>query len=351
MTVCFIESPAEKQVGGLDAAIASLRAALTRAGVNVVDEEALTRGTERIDIAHFHGLWQPRHCALAPECRARGIPCVVSPHGMLEPWAWRHKRWKKLPYFLLRERARLASAAGLLATAENEARRLREFFPKANVRALPLGLTGGAKPDHTRARQLLDWRADERVLLFLSRVHPKKGLDLLLRALLGNRNGRARLVVVGGGEERYVRELQSFAKEHAGELPRVDWIGEVWGDARWKYFQAADLFCLPSHSENFGLAVLEACQVGTPALTTTATPWADALGAEENRRGIICEPRVESIRGALERFFSHPVASPSERAALADWAWRTFHWDALAPRYAEFYESIARESAAPRDDG
>jgi glycosyltransferase involved in cell wall biosynthesis len=115
-------------------------------------------------------------------------------------------------------------------------------------------------------------------------------------------------------------------------------MGEVLGEARWPYLQGADLFCLPSHSENFGLAVLEACQVGTPVLTTTETPWAEPL---TGRPGFICQPTVESIRLALDRFWSTPLASPDERAALSDWAWTTFNWKTLAPRYVDFYATLA----------
>jgi glycosyltransferase involved in cell wall biosynthesis len=340
VTICFIESPPEKQTGGLNAAISSLRGALRAHGVEIVGEPALSRA----QAAHFHGLWQPRHSALSRELRKRKVPFVISPHGMLEPWAWKHKRWKKLPYFYLRERTHLASANCLLATGAFEAQRLREFFPRANICALPLGLTGEATPDYASARQHLDWRANERVLLFLSRVHPKKGLDLLLHALAQALPGcltreNTRLVIVGGGEADYIAELRGFCEKHTAELPRVKWAGEIWGDARWPYFQGADLFCLPSHSENFGLAVLEACQVGTPVLTTTTTPWAGELG---NDRGFICDPNLASIRSALERFFAKPLAGALDRKALSNWAWEKFHWRVLVPRYVELYRSLIK---------
>ena len=73
--------------------------------------------------------------------------------------------------------------------------------------------------------------------------------------------------------------LRRFAERTPPHCRRIEWKGAVWGEARWPYFQGADLFCLPTHSENFGLAILDACQVGTPALTTTETPWSEALGA------------------------------------------------------------------------
>ncbi len=344
MKVCFFTPPPAQRAGGLDAAIESLRAALTAGGVEVADQLS-----PDADLVHFHGLWQPRHAALARECRARGVPYLVSPHGMLEPWAWRHKWWKKWPYFWLAERRYLAHATALLATAAAEAARLRCFFPRQRIESLPLGLTGAAQPDPAAARARLGWREEERVLLFLSRIHVKKGLDLLLRALAELNPANTRLVIVGGGDPAYVRSLQAFAAKHRATLPPVDWIGEVWGEARWSYFQGADLFCLPTHSENFGLAVLEALQVGTPALTTRATPWADELG---EGRGFIGEPRVESIRALLARFLAEPPRTGEHRDTIARWTRTRFSWPALTPRYVMLYESLrgsVRSLALPPD--
>ncbi|MEP6671914.1 MAG: glycosyltransferase, partial [Chthoniobacter sp.] len=263
MKLVFCVPPAEQRIGGLDSAIQSLRRALTHSGIPVAD--ALPSEPDSETLVHFHGLWQPAHDRLAKQCVARGIPYVVSPHGMLEPWAWRHKWWKKWPYFHLVEKAHLTRARALLATADPEARRLEKFVLRQRIETLPLGLTGQAQPDYEAARQRLSWKPEEHVLLFLSRIHVKKGLDLLLEALATTSLPKdVRLVIVGDGEPSYVRSLQHFAREHAATLPPIEWAGAVWSDARWPYFQGADLFCLPTHSENFGLAVLEACQVGTP---------------------------------------------------------------------------------------
>jgi glycosyltransferase involved in cell wall biosynthesis len=259
---------------------------------------------------------------------------------MLEPWAWRHKWWKKWPYFFFIEKHHLARAAALLATGAREAGRLRKFAPRQRIESLSLGLTGEARPDYKPARQQLGWAPEEIVLLFLSRLHEKKGPDLLLRALTSMKwPAVTRLVVVGDGQPGYVESLKRFAADHAGSLPRTDWIGAVWGPGRWPYFQGADLFCLPSHSENFGLAVLEACQVGTPALTTIETPWAAELASG---RGYISLPSVESLRTQLTEFFAAPRQTPPQRATLSEWAWSHFHWDRLAPQYTAFYESVAQ---------
>ena len=354
MKLYFFEPPPAQKAGGLDAAIQSLRTAVERTGHSVlVNAELPEAGGD--SAVHFHGLWQRNFPALARSCRERGIPYVVSPHGMLEPWAWRHKRWKKWPYFHLVEKRWMAGAACVLATGAPEAGRLRSIFPRSRVESLPLGLTADKRPDYAAARHALGWNADETVLLFLSRIHEKKGLDLLLSALAerdadtpvcratgqtGVSASRSRLVVVGPEEQpAYAARCRDFAARNSARLPRMDWVGPVWGENRWPYFQGADLFCLPTHSENFGLAILDACQVGTPVLTTTETPWKDTL--TENR-GFIARPEAASIREQLTRFFSQPMTTPKQRQALSEWAWSNFDWARLAPRYASLYETLGQ---------
>jgi glycosyltransferase involved in cell wall biosynthesis len=290
-------------------------------------------------VVHLHGLWQPSYLAAARRCREQRVPYIVSPHGMLEPWAWRHKRWKKWPYYVAVEKRLLRDAAALLATGDQEATRLRERLPGQRVETLPLGLTGQARPDYETARTQLGWRSEERALLFLSRLHPKKGLELLLQALSGQATGGPlRLVVVGDGEPEYVRSLKALAERLATRLPRIDWIGPVWGEARWHYFQGADLFCLPTYSENFGLAVLEALQVGTPVLTTRTTPWGSQL---EPPRGFICDPQSDSVAAALRLWLAQPPAPPTMRTQIADWAHARFAWNNLTESYVKLYQSVA----------
>lgn len=338
MRIRFHQPPAAQRIGGLDAAIQSMQQAIASRG-----HEVTLAGEEdgaAPDLAHFHGLWQPAYGQLARKYHTAGIPYVVSPHGMLEPWAWRHKWWKKFPYWHLVERPWVARAASVLATSKAEAKRLASFLPKARIDDLPLGLTGDARADYVAGRERLGWRPDETVLLFLSRIHPKKGLHLLLSALERQEPWPAatRLAIVGPDEDQgYARACREFVTSHASRLPKIEWMGPVWGDARWSYLQGADLFCLPTHSENFGLVVLEACQVGTPALTTTETPWADLL---PERGGLITQPNEQSVRGALDTFLAKPKASTAERAQLAAWAWETFHWDRLSARYESLYREL-----------
>lgn len=333
MKLHFHEPPEAQKIGGLDAAIRSMQHAMEKLDHTI----EVNPSAGDADAAHFHGMWQPGFPSLSRQYRALGVPCVVSPHGMLEPWACMHKRWKKLPYWHLIEKRWARRASCILATAKTEADRLLRFFPQTRIAALPLGLTGDARPDYAAARAKLGWDDDETVLLFLSRIHKKKGLDLLFSALATlPLPGRTRLVIVGPEEQpAYAARCRDFTKQNATRLPKVEWRGAIWGEDRWAYLQGADLFCLPTHSENFGLAVLEACQCGTAVLTTTATPWAGALA----QRGFICEPHVASIRTALSTFFERRP-TPDQRVSLSGWAFANYDWSVLAPRYAELYASL-----------
>jgi glycosyltransferase involved in cell wall biosynthesis len=344
VNVDFYEPPEPQRVGGLELAIRALEEYLRRAGVSVRTAPPVRDASDGSpDVVHFHGLWRPEFLRASSMCRRRRVPYVVSPHGMLEPWAFRHKRWKKWPWYHLFERRQLAWASALLATSEIEARNLARRFPSSRCRPLPLGMTSDCGPDYATARSKLGWSESEVVLLFLSRIHPKKGLDVLLRALTGLEPGtlhNVRLAVVGGGDEDYVRELKAFAARERARLPRLEWVGEIWDDSKWSYFQGADLFCLPSHSENFGLAVLEALQVGTRVLTTTETPWdiVTSLGG-----GMIAEPTVGAIRSALVAFLTNTDWTATQRDTLASTIHARFSWDTVGPAYVRLYEEVAAD--------
>jgi glycosyltransferase involved in cell wall biosynthesis len=350
MILHFFEPPPFQTIGGLNLAIQSLKAFLEHSGVDVRSSSRIKElGESRAqEVVHFHGMWQPRFLKVSACCRKRGIRYVVSPHGMLEPWAWRHKWWKKWLYFHLIEKRHLARAHRLLATSDSEAHNLRKFFPASQCEVLPLGLPLASKmPDYLRARAALGWNDSELILLFLSRIHPKKGLHLLLAALAeigSQRNQRARLVIVGGGEPFYLRKLRRIQKRHRSRLPRVDWVGEVWSEKKWAYLQGADLFCLPSYSENFGLAVLEALQVGTRVLTTDQTPWCavPSWGA-----GWIVPATAHAVGAALAEYLARPEWSVEQRSQLAKETCDHFSWDKIGPVYLRFYEGVL-ESAPPK---
>ena len=342
MILHFFEPPTAKKIGGLDVAIQSLQRFLVGSGVTVQSESTIEEiGESRMpEIVHFHGLWQRKFLGISAHCRRRSIPYVVSPHGMLEEWAWRHKWWKKWPYFYLLEYWHLRKAARLLTTSAAESRNLERFFPRSDRVVLPLGLAERRTPDYAAARDSLGWSKREIVILFLSRIHPKKGLPLLLKALVSLDLHRwprpIRLVIVGGGAGSYVRGLKAFVEEQT-RLPRVNWMGELWGEQKWRYLQGADITCLPSYSENFGFVILESLQVGTRVITTDQTPW-DSIPSWN--AGWIVRPRVDTLTTAIRQYLAHPEWSEDQRSRLAAETCERYSWEKIGPEYLRFYESI-----------
>jgi len=335
LTVRLLLPPQGQQAGGIENAVEGMRMALLAEKIRVIDG---ADPTDRNAVHHFHGLWNVSHAGLAKTLKKSGCPYVVSPHGMLEPWAFRHRWWKKWPYFFLREKKFLMDAAALFVASPMEKKHLLKVLPHSRVDVLPLGCREVRMPDEARARIALGWSPGEPVMVFLSRVDPKKGLHMLLEALaLCSSEYRGwRLVVVGDGDPGYLATLHNLAAKLESSLPKIDWVGSIWNDQRWMYLQAASMFCLPTHSENFGIAVLEALHCGTPALTTSATPWVEWRDVD----GVfISEPEVSSLRATLVEARVRLLKgwSENERKALSARASQSFAWPQLAPRYVNAY--------------
>jgi glycosyltransferase involved in cell wall biosynthesis len=334
----FILPSKRKRIGGIDYAVKGLADALNRQGVKVRQSVNLL---DSQSIFHFHGLWNPLHSGLAHLIKFKRLPYVVSPHGMLEPWAFRSKSWKKARYFSLIEKRFLINSDAIFVTSSIERRNLAKLIDHPNVFELSLGCLDRAGPDYSLARQRLGWASREKFILYLSRIDKKKGLDVLIDAMIAaNRSWSGwTLVIVGDGDSQYRSLVQRKALSHKLNLPKLEWVGPVWGQRRWLYFQGADLFCLPTHSENFGLAVLESLHVGTPVLTTSTTPWADY----RDLTGLfIAEPTTESIRDSLESamYWLETCDIDYQRTVLHEWANENFSWDRIAPNYVDAYKKI-----------
>ena len=260
------------------------------------------------DVIHIHGLWRLYYAQVARHARARGVPCVLSTHGMLEPWALQlRRRVKRLARLLFQDRV-LEQAACLHATTPNELRTIRKIGFRCPVAVIPWGVEIPPRVDHSQRQEGLDrWGLprDARVLLFLSRIHPVKGLDLLLQAWsrLQERFPEWVLIVAGYGEGTYQSQLHLLARE-LGVRDRVKFVGPAQQAEKETLFSIADLLVLPSYSESFAVVVAEALAHEVPVVTTKATPWSCV---ERWGCGWWVEARVEPLLEALEQGFSRSV--------------------------------------------
>jgi glycosyltransferase involved in cell wall biosynthesis len=301
------------------------------------------------DVVHTHAVWSFAPAAAAAAARRAGVPYVVRPAGMLSEYTWGRRAGAKRLYWALLEKRTVRGAAGFHATSRGEAREIEAVRPGARVVVAPNGVEAAAwatPPDPDALRRRCGPAAGGRpILLFLSRLHPKKGLtDLLLPALAGL-PADAFLAVAGGPDDHapgYEAAVRA-AVDRLGLAGRVALLGPVEGAARWGLFDGAAAFVLPSRSENFGIVVAEAMARGCPVVVTDGVQAADhvlAAGA-----GRVVPFAVEPLAAALDAVLAAPgAAGEAGRRYAAD----HFTWDRVAAAVRGLYDECVGPAAAAR---
>lgn len=298
-------------------------------------------------VLHDNGIWMPGNHAVVAMARATGVPLIISPRGMLEPWALSHRAWKKRLAWLLYQRRDLLTASVLHATAEQEVASLRRLGLRQPIAMIPNGVEFPAPADvaSTMAARLRPAAATqrERTALFLSRIHPKKGLINLIDAWACVRPEGWRLVIAGPDERGHQAEVAERIRT-SGVGEQVSFAGAVEGEAKAALYRNADLFVLPTFSENFGVVVAEALAYGLPVVTTRGAPWADL---ETHGCGwwvdIGADPLVEALTAAT-------AMGNEERHAMGIQGLKyvkRYNWHDIAGRMADVYRWMLGEAPMP----
>jgi len=290
-------------------------------------------------IIHQHGIWTGISAATCSwRVRHHGVS-VIAPHGSLSAWALRRSGWKKALVLAAYERSNLRNASCLHALSEPEAREFRSFGLRNPIAVVPNGISEAwlrSAGDAQRFRHAFAVTSSPRILFFLSRITPKKGLHLLIESIRANAKAFTGwiLLVAGVDEFDHQRELESLVDQY-GLRNSVRFIGPLYGDMKRDAFSAADAFVLPSHSEGWPMVVLEALGAGVPVFTTTAVPFPELL---EHRAGWMVEPSVNSIGASLPDLLLRSPAELHEmgnrgRALVAS----RLTWDAVATELSAVY--------------
>lgn len=248
------------------------------------------------DIVHVNCCWTPACAAFQHLVQKVGYKVVLTPHGMLEPWIIHRHYWtRKLPALLLYQKAAIAKAVCLQATAESERDNLLKLGYNKNIHVVRLGI------DAENIHMKTSWKKTHQIL-FLSRVHVKKGIHYLIEAACQLREELQgyKILVAGEGDAEYVASLKQEI-DAKGLQDIVQLIGGVYGEQKWRLFQESDFFVLPTHSENFGLAIAESLASGTPVITTIGTPWEDL---NTTNAGAWIEIGTQPLVDTLRRFLS-----------------------------------------------
>jgi glycosyltransferase involved in cell wall biosynthesis len=242
-------------------------------------EHAVTcnRQTE-IDVVHQHGIWTGISRVTNKFRKENGSITVISPHGSLEPWCLNVSRFKKKMASTLYETKNLNSANCIHACSDQELISCRQYGLKNPIAIIPNGIPSSwlsKKGESLKFKTKYNIASDKRVFLFISRIHPKKGLLLLLEAIKQGFNSDDFLLVIAGVDEGgHENELKNIVLSD-GLSHLVKFVGPLFGDDKVDAFAAADIFILPTLSENFGIVVIEALSAGVPVITTKGAPWKD----------------------------------------------------------------------------
>lgn len=282
-------------------------------------------------LVHDHGVWLLTNAASYYAAQAEGVPYVLTPRGMLEPWALNHNAWKKNIVWYAYQHRILQGAALLHATASAEAKHLRALGLDAPIVIAPNGVeVPGARKQEASPEETHQ-------ALFLSRVHPKKGLMNLMEAWAQVDPSGWELVIAGPDENDHATEVQARA-DALGIADKVSFPGSIPDAEKWVLYRNSDLFVLPTFSENFGVVVAEALASGIPAITTTGAPW---QVVNDRDCGwwidIGVDPLVEALRDATSRSDAERLAMGARGRELVQ---ERFTWSAIAETLSAAYRWV-----------
>ena len=250
------------------------------------------------DIIHSQGIWLPIYHNMSVIARRYNIPYLTTPRGDLEPWSLRQKTMKKKIALMLYQRNDINKAKCILATADMERDHLRDLGFHNPIAVIPNGI------DITEYKCREKSRKDyvKKQIIFLSRVHPKKGIEILIDAWkrLCRLYPDWNIVVAGNGDSEYIESLKMRIKEQGLESA-IKILPPIFGEDKYRLYCESSLFVLPTYSENFGMVIAEALSCGVPVITTTGTPWQEL---NENGIGWCVELSVQTIADTLKKAIS-----------------------------------------------
>lgn len=291
------------------------------------------------DIIHTHGLFTFAPLAAARLARTARVPYVMTPHGALDAWGMSNKsRFIKATSVRLVEGPLLATASAVNFMSRLEQERAARHGLSFRPLLLPVGIID---PDAERASAIAPIEAlagdPRRMLLFLARIHPIKCADILLRAFAGLEDRECMLVIAGGGDASLVDSLRNLAGE-LGIAERVKWMGFMGGAGKRWLLSRASIFTLPSASENYGIAAVEAMNAGLPVIVTAGCGLAEFV--RRHGAGIVTDGSVAALRTALDTLLANVELARGMGEAGRRAACQELSLDACGERLEKSYRHL-----------
>lgn len=285
-------------------------------------------------IFHIHGIWSAPQYFAAKIAHNKSLPFILSAHGMLEPWLWRQQgplvKIKKQIYWNIFAKPAFNKSTIIHAITPIERDNLKTLFKGGDIEIIPNAIDIASTPIRINDRK--------KVVLFLGRIEPKKGVDILLRAFAASSLKKDWIVKIAGPiwSSTYMSLLKSICSENNIEK-QVIFLGPVFGEDKFKLLNEAWVMATPSHSEAIGLVNLEAAKHLLPTITTHQTGLYDW----QEGGGILTNPTIESIKIALENSKSWSESEQAERGLSSfELVKNKYSWNAVLPKWIDLYNSI-----------
>ncbi|MFN6481888.1 MULTISPECIES: glycosyltransferase [unclassified Nostoc] len=306
----------------------------------------LWENISKYELVHVHALFSyPSTIAMAI-ARLKKVPYIVTPHGLLCEWSLQQSKRRKQTYFQLIEQANLNSSQTIHFTSQKEQQEVSLLELQTSNFVLPLGLSLPTQISDApkRLRQKFNIPLNEPVILFLSRLHYKKGLEYLIPALSKLTHYHFTFILAGNGTPDYEAQIESLLVSN-GLRDRTLVVGFVEGETKDILMQGSDLFVLTSYSENFAVSVLEALAVGVPVLVTPGVALAAVV--KENQIGYVPEMNVTAITDALENYFINPQQAKKMGDRARKLICENYTWDRIASKLISVYTDMIENQSVP----
>ena len=377
MKVCIFTTSIDKKDGGPSRSVPILANGLAKAGVDVtlMTEESDDMNTQAVDVEnvkleviprnittvelekrlakggydliHGQGIWMPLYHKMCKIARKHNIPYMMTPRGALEPWCYNNanmlNRIKKHVAMAVYQRRDMQEAACVLTTAEMEFNNIRQLGFTCPLAIIPNGINFDDYP--CRSKNSL-YKCKKQII-FLSRVAPKKGVDILIDAWVKVHESYPswNIIIVGNGEEGYIRSLN--ARIHRNGLENcVKILPPAFGEDKYRLYTESSLFVLPTHSENFGMVVAEALACGLPVITTKGAPW---QLLEEKKCGWWIELSQSNLENTLMKVLALPMEELFNKGQIGAKIVRENFYDVeVAKKMTAVYEWIVLGKERPQ---
>ena len=308
----------------------------------------LSRVIPEADVVHLHSLYLFHDWATGDYCLRYGKPYIVRPHGTLDPFIYHRHRYRKAVAGVLFQNKVLRNAAGLHYTTLDEHRLARPYALNTRGSILPIGIDLSSVED-LPARSVLRARypviGDRKVVLFLGRLSFKKGVDVVVSAFAEIARERDDVFLVIAGPDDGVRPAAEASIAESGLAKRSLFTGMISGDDKRTVLAGSDMFLLPSRSENFGIAVIEAAACGLPVVISDRVNLCDDFRCAE--AGLVVPPTASDFAAQLRYLLGNPTVAAALGRRGAELVRRRFTWEALGSGYEAMYAMAARDKVLP----